>query len=291
MDSQGTLLTRPANVAPVHRHLRWSVPILLAAVLYVGGSSAIVGLTNGGNTDSPGAAFAILGLGALAFAGPIACLIYAARGAHATFREHQRARGRFTRAERAARELQRLADAARGHARTLRRGLVRDVLPPTIQTWDVVAEPGESFFLDAPVNYSRYYGQDVTYSHTSGFYYGRPSFVLTGLALDTIGNRSRRSAAAAQAAAQWREHQVARLIVSDRRLICHAGGRWLSFYFGAMSAVYPQSDHWTLVAQFQDSEPLMLHGRCVPAASAITMYMTHGRDAVQNHPGLQSLAG
>ncbi|MEN5073092.1 hypothetical protein ABE437_04690 [Isoptericola cucumis] len=274
----------------MRRHLRWFVPVVLACATYIGASLAVAGLGDGLGENDTGRALALLGLAALAVVGPIVCLVFAARGAFKTFREHQRSRGRFTRSERAALELRQQSDTAWEHAQVLRRQLVQGVVPPTLQTWDIVANPGEVFFLDAPVTYSRYYGQDIAYTQTSGFYYGRPSFVLTGLAFDALSNRARRSAAAAQAAAQWREHQVARLLVSNHRLICHAGGRWLSFYFGGMTAVYPDAAQWALVAQFHDTEPLMLHGRCVPAVSALTLLMTHGKDAVENHPGLQALA-
>jgi hypothetical protein len=58
-----------------------------------------------------------------------------------------------------------------------------------------------------------------------------------------------------------------------------------------MTAVYPEVDSWTLVTQFDSAEPLMLLGVDVPAAAVLTVRMTHGEDALVQHPGLMSLEG
>ncbi|OUD87383.1 hypothetical protein BC477_05260 [Clavibacter michiganensis subsp. michiganensis] len=109
------------------------------------------------------------------------------------------------------------------------------------------------------------------------------------MAAAAIGNASRRSAAEAQAAERWRELQPVRLVISDRRLLCQVGGRWLAFWYAGMTAVYPEVREWALVCQFPDVEPLRLRGVDAPIAAVITVLGTQGLDALRDHPSLQPL--
>lgn len=194
----------------------------------------------------------------------------------------RRAKGKLTPEER---EL----EAAWAYARDLRETVLRKEIPPVIHTWDVVPSAGEVFFVDGVADYARYYGQDVTYTQSGGFWFGHPLFVAAGLAATAIGNASARSRARALAAEQWRERQRVRLLVSNQRLVCLVRGRWLSFWFSGTSSVQPVSDEWALFCQFPDVEPLMLSGFSAPAAAVIAVLQTHGVDGVARHPGLQAL--
>ncbi|QIS43014.1 hypothetical protein GW571_13170 [Clavibacter capsici] len=189
----------------------------------------------------------------------------------------------------AAEDLAARSAAGWAEACRLRTSLLRGQAPPGIAVWDVVAEPGEVFLYDVQADYERYYGQDVTYQRSSGFLVGSPAFVVAGMAVAAIGDASRRSAAEAQAAAQWRELQPVRLVISDRRLLCQAGGHWLSFWYAGMTAVYPEVAEWALVCQFPDVEPLRLRGVDAPIAAVITVLGTQGIDALRDHPSLRAL--
>jgi len=79
-------------------------------------------------------------------------------------------------------------------------------------------------------------------------------------------------------------------VASNQRLLCQVGGRWLSFHYSAMTAVYPEVGDWTLITQYGGTSPLMLSGLHVPAAALFTVLGTHGPDAVAVHPSLQMLA-
>ncbi len=189
----------------------------------------------------------------------------------------------------AAEDLAARSAAGWAEACRLRASLLRGERPPGIPVWDVVAEPGEVFLYDVQADYERYYGQDVTYTRSSGFLVGSPAFVLGGMAVAALGNASRRSADEAQAAERWRELQPVRLVISDRRLLCQVGGRWLAFWYAGMTAVYPEVREWALVCKFPDVEPLRLRGVDAPIAAVITVLGTQGLDALRDHPSLQPL--
>jgi hypothetical protein len=106
---------------------------------------------------------------------------------------------------------------------------------------------------------------------SGGFFYGRPAFVLAGVAATAIGNAARKSAATRAEQTTWRECQVSRVIVTNQRLVCFANGRALSFYYSGMTAVYPEVDRWTLVCEFGDSERLLISGDDSPLVSLMTV--------------------
>ncbi|MFT7765567.1 hypothetical protein [Clavibacter tessellarius] len=189
----------------------------------------------------------------------------------------------------AAQDLAARSAAGWAEACRLRAAILRGEAPPAITVWDVVLEPGEVLLYDVQADYERYYGRDVTYTRSGGLFVGSPAFVLGGMAATMIGNASRRNAAEAEAAEQWRELQPVRLVISDRRLLCQVGGRWLAFWYAGMTAVYPEVREWALVCQFPDAEPLRLRGVDAPIAAVITVLGTQGIAAVRDHPSLQAL--
>lgn len=272
-------------VVRVRKQLRWIIPLLVAPLIYLAALLAAGALSNLELADPSAALAASLGtlaLLALAVIGPIVAIVIAIVGAVRVARESKARRL-------AAAPADDQTQAAWAHARSLRSRLIARDVPDQIRVWDVVPNPGEMFFLDVPADYARFYGQDVTYTQSSGFFYGRPAFVLAGLGIAAASNAARRSAAQAQAVAQWRENQPCRLLVSNQRLVCNIGGQWLSFYYSAITAVYPEVESYTLIAQFESAAPLMLHGRAIPAAAVITTLMTHGADALVEHPSLSRL--
>ncbi|MCS5497365.1 hypothetical protein NY547_08970 [Cnuibacter physcomitrellae] len=288
------------RTSPVRRHLRWVIPLVVGvvgvAVLFFFAAQTAEEINSYAPGSSPTSlagrlVLLLMGLIALGVACAVVTLVNGSRTLAEWLRTRRRAAGRYTPDEQA-----RLDEAARlrdswAAASQLRADLIARKVPPQVTVWDLAPYADEVFFVDAPVQYSRYYGTDVTYTQTSGFYYGRPSFVLAGVAASAIGNASRRSAASAQAREQWREHQSVRMLVSNKRIATRlANGQWLSFDFAAMSAVYPEPRDWTLICQFPSTSPLLLTGPAVPAASLLTLLMTHGPHAVAEHPSLEPLS-
>lgn len=181
------------------------------------------------------------------------------------------------------------AAAAWAEAARLRRSVLAREVPRTMAVWEIVPEQGEVFFYDLRAVYERYYGQDVSYTPSGGFFFGSPAFILAGMAVTGLANSSRRRAAEAQAQTQWREYEPARVIVSNHRILCLVRGQWLSFSYGAMTAVYPEVAQATLVCEFRGAPPLRLRGADVPIAAVMTVFATHGLEAVAEHPSLQVL--
>ena len=288
----------------MRRHLRWIIPLaagVLAVVVLPLIAGAITTSTSAGTGTSSSTIGATLGSSIASLAVVLAipvCVVVAVvltvRGAMRTFRDWRHRTGRYTRSERSA-ELVRVdrataSEAAWAEARRLRRALLEQQVPQTIPVWEVVPQPGEVFFYSVGVEYERYYGQTVAQGGGSRFFVGSPAFVLAGLAVSTLSNASARRSAEAQARDQWREHQDVRLVVSNQRLICLAGGQWVSFHYSAMTAVYPEVGDWALVCEFDGiTSPLRLRGVDAPIAAVMTLFGTHGLDGVANHPSLRPL--
>jgi hypothetical protein len=73
-------------------------------------------------------------------------------------------------------------------------------------------------------------------------------------------------------------------------LICElAHGRWLSFYYGAATAIHPEPANWSLVLDFRDAVPLRLTGLGAPIAAVAAVWAIHGVDGLEHDPRLEPL--
>ncbi|MFB7894359.1 hypothetical protein ACFC1I_19310 [Microbacterium sp. NPDC056044] len=273
----------------MRRHLRWIIPLVLAPVVYVVCALAVTTLANSASPSDLGAELAVLALGAVAFVGPIVLLIVAIVQGNRTYREGRHRRGQFTAAELAVRDETDRRQRLWIEAAEFRQQLLRHEVPPSLQQWELVPYPGEVFFHDGPMTYARYSGTDVAYTQSNTLAVGHPAFVLATLAASAIGNAASRSHAAAQAREQWREWQTTRVLVSNQRLAVLASGQWLSFDYGAMTAIYPEVQASTLVCQFTGSVPMMLQGPHAAFATVMTVFATHGEAGLAGHPQLRAL--
>ncbi|BDZ48967.1 hypothetical protein GCM10025867_12080 [Frondihabitans sucicola] len=181
------------------------------------------------------------------------------------------------------------ADPSWAEARRLRRLLLARQVPATLSLWEIVPEEGEVFFYDLEALYERYYGQNATYEKAGTFLLGNPAFILAGLAVTGLANASRRRAAEQQAASQWRDRQRVRVVVSNHRLILFLGGKWLSYHYKAMNAVYPEVTERTLVSGFASIAPLRLSGPDAPILAVMTVFATYGLEGLSEHPSLRAL--
>ena len=92
---------------------------------------------------------------------------------------------------------------------------------------------------------------------------------------------------AAPATPHWPEWQTTTVYVTSQRLAVHASGRWLSFEYRAITAVYPREvASATLVCQFDSTEPLLLSGDEAAIAAVLAVTQTHGLEALRDHPAL-----
>jgi hypothetical protein len=210
------------------------------------------------------------------------------------WRDYRRARGHFTEQERAAQireaDLHASYMTGRAKARHLAGQLGAGRSPQPIAPRGVVLGDGEDGYLDLPVSYARFHSLgNGTYQHVSGLYVGRPGFVIAGLAANAIGNAARRSQARSDAMQAWRSHQAARIVATDRRLLCHVGGTWLSFYFTHVTAFHPEPDNCSIILEFEDTSPLLLAGPNAPLLAVYLTWRLHGTSAFSEHPALASL--
>lgn len=210
------------------------------------------------------------------------------------WRDHRRARGHFSKQERAAQAREASIQAA--HANGWEQGCrlaaylhAGQALPPLV-IWGLVLHEGEQAHFDLPVHYARFYGGDGGYQHVSGVFFGNPGFVIAGFAATAVGNAIRRNRARAEAMHCWRGHQLTRVIATNLRLICQVNGTWLSFYFNAATAFYPEPAHYSIVFEFANTSPLRLTGANTPALAVYATWRLHGIEAVARHPALAPLA-
>ncbi|MDN3310350.1 hypothetical protein QWJ90_05370 [Microbacterium oryzae] len=276
----------------MRRHLRWIIPLLCVPVIYLAGALTIAAISEIPDaTESVGLGLTVLSVIAAMVVGMLVAAVLTVTGALRVRRESRRRRGILTPFEQVqqARAQQELARWEA--ARALRSTLLRRQVPATMPVWHVVPEGDEVFFFELEADYERYYGQDVTYTSAGGVFAGRPAFVLAGLAASAVVTASRRSAANAAAAEQWREWEHVRVLVSNRRLVCLVRGQWMSFHYGAMTAIYPEVSSWTLVTEFGGTiAPLRLRGADVPLAAVMTVFAAYGEDGLARHPGLAPLS-
>ncbi len=284
--------TRPDHgVDAVKRHLSWLIPLVLAIAAFI--ALAAMGSDDAErNTRDP----------ELTLRGIVTLMILAAFlagltftgifGSHA-YRAYRHAHGHYTRNETMVIEsnaqLHAAAKDSWDGARDLLNHLAAGKPLHPITIWGLVLHPNENAYLDFTATYSRYYGGDGSYVHVDGFFFGNAPFVAAGYALTTLGNRSRRAAAMAEAARKWREHETSRVILTNQRVICNVAGRWLSFYYAAIGAFYPEPLNWSVVFDFADTAPLRLAGHSGPAIATIVTWALYGRRGLQEHPALEPL--
>jgi hypothetical protein len=281
-------VSRAGYILGVRTHLRWIIPLGLALLVYIACAWGVQALAVPASTHVETALFG-WGLAIVGLIGPITLVIIAIAQAVGIYKRSRHRRGHFSRTELAQIGERRAQANAWNSARAFRLMLLRNEVPPSLEQWNVPAHAGERFFASAPMTYARYYGQDVQYSSGGGFAFGHPAFVVGAMAVSSTANSISRSNARAQAAQQWREWQIAHVLISNQRLVVNAAGQWMSFPYDAMTAVYPEVAAQTLVCQFSDTSPLLLQGPHTPIAAIMTTFATHGRDGLERHPSLLPL--
>jgi hypothetical protein len=117
----------------------------------------------------------------------------------------------------------------------------------------------------------------VTYSGGGGgCYVGPPGVILVAAVGNLIGEAAAASRAKDAAVPRWRDHQVCTVILTNRRLICQVEGRWASFHYSGVTAVYPDLADRGVVLQLADPVPLRLHGLGAPSAMVYLCWALYG---------------
>ncbi|MEV4134580.1 hypothetical protein AB0J72_20715 [Dactylosporangium sp. NPDC049742] len=157
-------------------------------------------------------------------------------------------------------------------------------LPPG----SVRLNPGEVAYADTMLGYARFYGTTVTYERNSTFLLGSAAFVAAGMAATAIANSSAKQRAAAQAAAQWRDHATVRTILTNQRLMCDYRNRWLSFWHNGITELQGDVTQWLFVLRYEVGDPIMLHGPAAPWLTVSIAHLVYGPGGLQL-PGLAAL--
>jgi hypothetical protein len=162
-----------------------------------------------------------------------------------------------------------------GYARNTGSALRAGNPPPRVDVWGPILEPDEQGRLQAEMSYSRFYGTDSSYRHNNLFVFGKTDFVLGAMGVNALMNQYRKTEAQRRAGVQWREHQIAPVVVTSKRLLCGvASGRWLTFPFSQVSEFFPEIHEWSVTLGFAGSTwPLRLTG---PAAPGIALWIAYG---------------
>ncbi|QKW37648.1 hypothetical protein HUT06_29570 [Actinomadura sp. NAK00032] len=149
---------------------------------------------------------------------------------------------------------------------------------------------GEHAYAELPLEYSRFYAMDVSYQHQSVVAFGSAGFILGALAVNAAGNAIARNRANALAAAQWREHQIARVFLTSERLMIVARVGPLSFWHGGLSEFLPTPDHFRLLLTFPDCEPVQLRGPGVPWLAVAMARLIYRPEQLSLIPGFAGMA-
>ncbi len=171
----------------------------------------------------------------------------------------------------------------------LYRHLTSGGLPQPVFT-PVRLAPGETSFCDVSVQYSRFYGMNVSYQTNSGFFFGSPLFIAAGLAANAVGNSIAKSRAEQRSAPQWREHSPSRTVVTETRTLCFAAGRWLSFDHDAVVEFTADPLRAACFLNFAEAEPLCLAGFSAPWLTVLLAHRLYGADRMVQLPYLHPFA-
>lgn len=161
--------------------------------------------------------------------------------------------------------------------------------PPAIEVHDYILGPDEQCFFDGPMDYARFYSMNVQYTHTSGLYFGPVGFVAVASAANAIANKARRDEAARLAAAQWRDFQLARVIITNQRLIVRRDNQWIDFAHELTVSLSAEPNAWYLVGEYQGTSAIRLSGQAAPIACVLLQSILRGRESLARHPAFQEV--
>lgn len=204
---------------------------------------------------------------------------------------------RFNRARHAAEQQQKQSAArllAAEHvtqARRLAEQLLAGEASDVGQVWDVVLQQGERVLLDGTAGYSRHYalGPAATRAQHGARYQGNAVAVRAplGHAVDRTGNGRRAQGAADAVAARWRDHQQARVVLSDRRLLCQLPAKgWVGFDHAAARAIRAVPETRSVVLEYPDLAPLCLSGPMTAQVMVVVIWALYGAEGLREHPAL-----
>lgn len=276
----------------VRGHLGWAVPASLGlvlaawlAILFAQFQSAAEDVAEPEVLESNAQI-----LEAVIIAVLVMTLLVSLPGLRSVWRSWRRSRLAFSKAEREVVDHRRAQRHWWMSAAALRRAAAGDGIPQVDSPRELVPLNGEKFYFEGIMGYSRWYGMDAVMHMPATIVSSNPWLMVGGAIGAAAGRRRARAQADAITRVQWREGQAARVVVTDRRILCLVAQRgWLSFYYRGATSFHPDIENWTFVMDFDDTSALRLQGYHAPAAAIAAVRHLRGADGVAVDPDLSKL--
>jgi hypothetical protein len=179
--------------------------------------------------------------------------------------------------------------------------LARGIRPLPRRLWVVVPRPGEhAYLIDVPVIYSRY-GPDLGVSASPPqsslrvYYYGGCGAGGAGMlfyaAASLVSEAVDYSRTREAVTPRWRMGEQTHAILTDQRILVHAGGRWvLSIDLDSITGFYPRFADSCIELHFgEESMPARLEGPAMPSIAAWVGWALYGADGLRAHSQLNTL--
>ncbi|MFF4500371.1 hypothetical protein [Streptomyces sp. NPDC001401] len=132
-----------------------------------------------------------------------------------------------------------------------------------VQVDDLPLADGEVAFADVTCSAARFYGTEVVYPQSAGYFENHPAFGRRWVPNNRLDAR-RRQEAEETAAPQWRDHTVARVVLTSTgvRLRPPQSPTWLPFDHALLTEV--SAGQPEVVLSYSVCAPLLLAGPAAP---------------------------
>jgi hypothetical protein len=158
--------------------------------------------------------------------------------------------------------------------------------PPPVYVPDL--PPGDTFYMDVPFGYSRFYRMSVAYQPGGMVAVGSPGLVAGAAIGRLIGTSIGYARAASLSRRRWRGHRPSRVVVTSTATWCTVDGQWLRFDHDTVIDYRVTAEPACILA-FADVVPMRLHGPSAWCHAVLFAYLRHGPGAWQAAPFLLPL--
>lgn len=143
-----------------------------------------------------------------------------------------------------------------------------------VQVHGLALAAGEVAFADASCSAARFYGTDVDYPTSTGYFEHHPTFGRRWVTNRRLDARRQQEAEDA-ALPQWRDHTAARVVLTSAgvRLLPRGAREWMPFDHALLTGVTAEPP--TVVLSYSTCAPLLLSGPAVPWLGVAIEHLRH----------------